>query len=295
MGSASMWTRADRLPVIAASSAFVAALLVTPLIRSSARRWGLVDRPNTRSSHSAVIPRAGGLALLIAVGLSLALAPVTWWGSSTAVGLVAGALVLAVVGVCDDRWGLPPLVRLGFQLAVAVALVGSAGALEHLFLPPPLDLALGPLGPVVSVLWIVAVVNFYNFMDGIDGLAGLQAVVTGTGIAVAAFDPFSSFLGAAVAGAAAGFLVFNWAPASIFLGDAGSSVLGYTLAGLPFLAAPESRAGTVLLVALSLWFFLADATWTLLRRLARGARVHEAHREHLYQRLVISGVGHSRP
>jgi UDP-N-acetylmuramyl pentapeptide phosphotransferase/UDP-N-acetylglucosamine-1-phosphate transferase len=283
----------NRLTVIAAVASLTAMLLLTPVVRAAARRWGVVDRPNPRSSHSGVVPRAGGVALLTAVGLSLALAPETWWRSPAAVAFVAGALVLAIVGVCDDRWGLPPLLRLAIQVAVAGALVASAGGLEHLFLPPPFDLPLGPLGPPVSVLWIVAVVNFYNFMDGIDGLAGLQAVVTGTAIAVAAFEPFSSFLGAAVAGAAAGFLVFNWAPASIFLGDAGSSVLGYTLAALPFLAAPVSRPGMALLVALSLWFFLADATWTLLRRAARGARVHEAHREHLYQRLVISGVRHS--
>jgi glycosyltransferase WbpL len=176
---------------------------------------------------------------------------------------------------------------------VAVGFVACAGGIDRMPLPPPFDISLGRLGPALGVLWIVAVVNFYNFMDGIDGLAGLQAVITGTGIAAAGFDPLSSFLGAALAGAAAGFLVFNWSPASIFLGDAGSGVLGYTLAVLPFLAPLESRADIVWLVASSLWFFLADATFTLLRRTARGERPHEAHREHLYQRLVAAGSSHS--
>ncbi len=216
------------------------------------------------------------MALLVAVGLSLALAPAP------------------VVGLCDDRFGLPPLARLGVQFVVATGFVSCAGGIDRLPLPPPLDMPLDPLGTTVSVLWIVAVVNFYNFMDGIDGLAGLQALITGAGIAVAGFDPFASYLGTALAGAAAGFLVFNWSPASIFLGDAGSGVLGFTLAALPFLAPRESRAGILSLVALSLWFFLADATFTLLKRIARGARLHEAHREHLYQRLVISGLSHSR-
>jgi len=234
------------------------------------------------------------VALIASVGLALSLAPVSWWQRPAALAFVAGAVVLAVVGLCDDRWGLPPLVRLAFQFLAALGFVFFAGALDRIPLPPPLDLPLGPLGPVASVVWIVAVVNFYNFMDGIDGLAGLQAAITGAGIALAGLDPLSTLLGAALAGAAVGFLVFNWSPASIFLGDAGSGVLGYTFAALPFLADGESRPALIWLVAVSLWFFLSDATWTLVRRALRGERVHEAHREHLYQRLVISGWSHSR-
>jgi len=276
----------SRLPALAAITAFVAALLLTPLVRAGASRWGLLDRPNERSSHTGIIPRAGGVAILVATGLTLALAPGPWWQRPAVVALLASGLALAVVGLCDDRFRLSPLLRLGFQVVAATGFVSVAGAIDRVPLPAPLDVALGPLGPAVSVLWIVAVVNFYNFMDGIDGLAGLQAVVTGAGIAVIVLDPFASFLGAAIAGAAAGFLVFNWSPASVFLGDAGSGVLGYTLAALPFLLARESRAPTVLFVALSLWFFLADATWTLLRRMARGERLHQAHREHLPERLL---------
>jgi UDP-N-acetylmuramyl pentapeptide phosphotransferase/UDP-N-acetylglucosamine-1-phosphate transferase len=285
---------ANGLPWIAAAVSFAAMLLLTPAVRARAARWGLVDRPNPRSSHRGVVPRAAGLALLAAIGSALAVLPASWWRRGPTAVFLLGALALAAVGLCDDRWGVRPAIRLGAQLAVAAAFLACAGSLEHLPLPPPLDLALGGLGPLASVLWIMGVVNFYNFMDGIDGLAGLQAVVTGGGIAVAAFDPVSSCLGAAVAGAGAGFLVFNWAPASIFLGDAGSSVLGYTLAVLPFLAAREMRGPAVGLVTLSLWFFLADATWTLLRRAVRGARLLEGHREHLYQRLVITGLSHAR-
>jgi Fuc2NAc and GlcNAc transferase len=278
----------------AAAAATLGTLLLTPLVRAGARRWGVLDRPNPRSSHSRVVPRAGGVAVLAGVGLALTLAPASWWLRPAAAALVGGIVVLAVVGFCDDRWGLAPLVRLAIQTLVAAALVFFAGALDRVPLPPPLDVPLGALGPAVSVVWLVAVVNFYNFMDGIDGLAGVQAAITGGGIAMLALDPFSSFLAAALAGAAAGFLVFNWSPASIFLGDVGSGVMGYTLAALPFLAPGGSRAAMVWFVALSLWFFLSDALWTLLRRLVRGERVHEAHREHLYQRLVMSGWSHAR-
>ena len=283
-----------RLPALAAAVAFVATLLLTPLVRLGARRWGFLDRPNERSSHSRVVPRGGGVAILGGVGLSLAVARGSWSLAPAAVALLTGMLVLAVVGLCDDRLGLSPAVRLGVHLAVAAGFVSVAGAFDRLPLPPPLDVPLGPAGPAVSVLWIVAVVNFYNFMDGIDGLASLQAMVTGAGIALAGFDPFASFLGAALAGAAAGFLPFNWSPASLFLGDVGSGVLGFALAALPLLAAPAARPSMVHLVALSLWLFLADATWTLLRRMTRGERLHQAHREHLYQRLVSTGWSHAR-
>lgn len=281
-------------PLLAGIVAFLAAVLVTPLVRSAARRWGVLDRPNERSSHTGVVPRAGGVAILVAVGLALAVARGPWWPRPAAVALLAGALVLAAVGLADDRFGLPPAVRLAAHIAVAIGFVSVAGALDRVPLPAPLDMELHALGPALSVLWIVAVVNFYNFMDGIDGLASLQAAVTGVGIAIAAPDPFASFLGAALAGAAAGFLFFNWSPASIFLGDVGSGAMGFTLAALPFLATPDARPPMVLFVAVSLWFFLADATFTLLRRMARGARLHQAHREHLYQRLVSTGWSHAR-
>jgi Fuc2NAc and GlcNAc transferase len=136
-------------------------------------------------------------------------------------------------------------------------------------------------------------VNFYNFLDGIDGLAALQGVVTGLGLALAGWDPLSAGLGAALAGACLGFLLFNWSPATIFMGDIGSCFLGYTLAALPLLAPVDARPRAVLFVALSLWLFLADATWTLARRVARGERWYQAHREHLYQQLALRW-GHGR-
>ena len=143
-------------------------------------------------------------------------------------------------------------------------------------------------------------VNFFNFLDGIDGLAAVQAVVTAAGIALAGWDPFAALLAAALAGATAGFLPYNWSRASIFLGDVGSYFLGYTLATLPLAAPPASRPQAVLFVALSLWLFLADAAWTLVRRARSGAPWYAAHREHLYQQLALRlgpwpGGGRDRP
>ncbi len=278
-------------PAIVAVVAFVLALALTPALRAAASRFGLLDRPNLRSSHQAVVPRGGGVAIAAAVLGALTLARPGLGGRLTPV--LLGAVALAVVGLCDDRYSLPAGVRVAAQLIVALAVVAGLGGLERMPLPPPFDWPLGALGAPLAAFWIVAIVNFFNFLDGIDGLAALQAAITGLGMMLAGWDPSTSLLAGALAGAAAGFLPFNWAPASVFLGDAGSYFLGFTLAALPLAAPPEGRPGAVLFVALSLWLFLADATWTLARRARRGARVHEAHREHLYQQLARRW-GHAR-
>ena len=284
-----LWTS----PAVVLALAFALAVAATPFFRTAARRWGLLDRPNVRSSHQSVVPRGGGAAIVVSVLAALWLAHSAWAGRPGAVAVLSGGVALAAVGLFDDRYGLSPLSRFVAQLAIAVAVVLRVGGLERVPLPAPLDWPLGPVSGVVAVLWIVAVVNFFNFLDGIDGLAPLQAVVTGVGLLLAAWDPFAVLLGAALAGAAAGFLLFNWSPASVFLGDVGSYFLGYTLAALPLLAPPESRPQAVLFVALSLWLFLADATWTLVRRAIRGERWYEAHREHLYQHLALRW-GHAK-
>ena len=253
----------------------------------------MLDHPNARSSHGRPTPRTGGLAILLAIIVAL-----VWSGLGEIDAPEHGAFLLGLAGIAgvgfwDDRRCLSPFTRLGFQTALAAGFVGFAGGIERLPLPPPLDVPLGWLGAPLAMLWIVAVINFYNFLDGIDGLAGLQAIVTGLGIALVGFNSLASLVGVALAGASLGFLVHNWSPARIFLGDAGSGLMGFAFAALPLLAPAESRGPTVLFVATSLWFFLADAVWTLARRVVRGERWYEAHREHLYQRLVASGLSHA--
>jgi Fuc2NAc and GlcNAc transferase len=271
-----------------------AALVLTPAAARLAACSGLLDRPNPRSSHTRVTPRGGGLAILAAAALALLTAGGAGPLRLPDAVLLGGVGLLALIGLADDRFGLGPLARMAVQLAVSIALVAVTGGIPRLPLPPPLDLPLGPMAAPLAVIWLVAVTNFFNFLDGIDGLAPAQAAITGLGGALAFWDPFAARVDAALAGGSAGFLAFNWAPARIFLGDVGSLTLGYTLAALPLLAAPDSRSRVVLWTCMSLWLFLSDATWTLMRRAARGERWFEAHREHLYQRLVAGGLGHAR-
>jgi Fuc2NAc and GlcNAc transferase len=280
-------------PLTAALVAFAVALAATPAVRFAAARSGMLDVPGPRSSHTRATPRGGGLAVAAALGVAvLLLAPAPWGQEPAVTALLLAAGAVALLGLADDRFSLSAPWRLLLQAVVAAAFVAVAGGFDRLPLPGPLHVATGALGGVAAVVWIVAVVNFYNFLDGIDGLAALQGAVTGLGIALAGWDPFASVLGAALAGGCAAFLVFNWSPARIFLGDAGSLLLGFSFAALPLLAPPATRPRAVFFVALSLWLFLSDATFTLARRFLRGARWDEPHREHLYQRLVRTGATH---
>ncbi len=273
-----------------AIAAFVLALLLTPAVRAAALRLGFVDSPNSRSSHQSTVPRGAGIAIMAAVLFGVMLGGLVSGGVAI---LLAGAGTLALVGLVDDRSSLPVGARAGAQLVVALAVVLALGGLERVPLPPPLDFATGPLAIPLALLWFVGVVNYFNFLDGIDGIAATQAAVTGTGICLAGWESGAVLLATALAAAAAGFLPHNWAPAGVFLGDVGSYFLGFTLAGLPLLAPDPARPSAVLFVALSLWLFLADAFFTMARRVLRGARVDAPHREHLYQQLARR-FGHAR-
>ncbi|RLE28095.1 MAG: hypothetical protein DRJ61_16835 [Acidobacteria bacterium] len=151
------------------------------------------------------------------------------------------------------------------------------------------------LGWMVTLGWIVGVMNIFNFLDGIDGFAGLQSVIAGLALGwVLAPGSVASMIGLAAAGGSLGFLFFNWHPARVFMGDVGSLFLGFLFAALP-LAAPRDAVGPAVFVAgMALWFLLADGVFTLVRRLVRRERVWQAHRSHLYQRLVQSGCSHAR-
>ena len=166
-------------PLLVAVIACALTLALTPALRAVARRFGLLDRPNPRSSHVTAVPRGGGVGIALAALGALGFAGSGLGGRATPV--LVGAVALAVVGLCDDRFSLPAGVRVAAQLVVALAVVLSLGGLERVPLPPPLDWPLGALGTPLAALWVVAVVNFFNFLDGIDGLATLQAVVTGLG------------------------------------------------------------------------------------------------------------------
>jgi UDP-N-acetylmuramyl pentapeptide phosphotransferase/UDP-N-acetylglucosamine-1-phosphate transferase len=267
-----------------------AACLGTRALIPVLRRAAVLDRPNERSSHVLPTPRGGGVALIGAALAAWVLLLMAGAASPTVIAVIVGAIGLAAVSWVDDLRGLGPGVRMGAQIAAVALGIGVAipdGAVFQGWLPATADAA------AAALLW-VWFVNLYNFMDGIDGIAGSEAVAIGSGLTLFAllgtgYDPALAALAAAVAAAAAGFLVWNWAPARIFLGDVGSVPLGYLLGFLLLAAAARGHWRIALILPL---YFLADATITLLRRLARGERIWLPHRQHFYQRAVQRGLGH---
>ncbi len=270
---------------------FTGALLISacalkPLI-GWLRRRAVMDFPNERSSHSVPTPRGGGLVVAPVVLAAWAIADP---GAGTAV-LLGLAGVLGLVSWIDDVRGLGAAPRMLVQaLLITAALYFDpvAAPLFLSFIPERLWFFL------VAAAWLWFV-NLFNFMDGIDGITGVEtaSVALGLLVLIAAAPPLLPLGGpaAALIGAAAGFLVWNWPPAKIFLGDAGSTVLGFLLGALLLeLVRGGMTAAAFILPA----YYVTDATITLLRRLLRGKKIWRAHREHAYQRAVRRGLSHAR-
>lgn len=284
--------------IVAALVALALTWVAVSRLRAAAPRWGFIDVPNQRSSHHAPTPRGGGLAFAIAAPLVTITASlvggiplIQGWNS-----LVAGGAIVAAVGLADDRWGLPVRVRFGGYLGAAALLAFGGDQLHELQWQGGPSVSLGWLALPVTLLWVVGLTNAYNFMDGIDGIAAAQGVVaTGTAALIALLqqDLGLALVAAVLAGGIFGFLLHNWPPAKIFMGDVGSAFLGYTLSGLAVLTGAETGSS----VPFALWLillapFLFDTSLTLAVRVARGERWYEAHRQHLYQRLVRCGWPH---
>jgi UDP-N-acetylmuramyl pentapeptide phosphotransferase/UDP-N-acetylglucosamine-1-phosphate transferase len=265
------------------------------LVRRWATRRRILDVPNERSSHTRPTPRGGGLAIVAVVLLGLAAGPIAGVVAVTAaLGLcVAGAIVVAAVSWLEDLRGVPVGWRLAAHVAAAVlALIGVYS------LSPGVPFAAGRMWSSMLVtsaclIWIVGLTNAYNFMDGIDGIAGSQAVVAGLGwVALAGrADRIETWLGLLLAASSLGFLVHNWRPAKIFMGDVGSAFLGFSFAVLAIIGA-QHEPRLALAGILAVWPFVFDTSFTFLRRLHRGENVFQAHRSHLYQRLVLVGYSH---
>nr|WP_186519274.1 glycosyl transferase [Synechococcus sp. PROS-9-1] len=263
-------------------SAAVSWCLLLVLIPCLHRR--LLDQPNERSSHRRPTPRGGGVAFVVVASVASALALLVSSGSTSApLPLVAApllALPLALVGFLDDCHNLPASWRYGVQLSSAVVVV-----LASPLVAPSFDLL--PL-LVMLVIAVTAVINFTNFMDGLDGLVAGCVAVAMTAAAFRLTTPWPIW---ALVGALLGFLLSNWSPAKVFMGDVGSTFLGAVFALLVLQSSTWSEALALLLVATPL---LGDACLCVPRRLMAGQQVINAHRLHLFQRLHQAGWPHAR-
>lgn len=273
------------LPLVAGLS-----LVLTGGLRRYALARSLMDIPNARSSHSTPTPRGGGVAIVLSFLLGLPLLAVAGLASWALTWALLGAGVgVAVLGFLDDHGHIAARWRLLGHFAAALWALYWLGGL------PPLPMFghlfdLGWLGQVLAAVYLVWVLNLYNFMDGIDGIASIEAICVCLGGALLLVLPGldgaghaqGSWVSLLLACAVAGFLFWNFPPARIFMGDAGSGFLGITLGILSLQAAwvaPQLLWSWVILLGV----FIVDATFTLLRRLLRGDKIYEAHRSHAYQ------------
>lgn len=261
------------------------------------RRWvlhhAILDHPNERSSHAVPTPRGGGLAIVVLV-LATALGSVIEAGSQQGLIYAAGGVIIAWLGWRDDRHSLSPRLRFLVQGSVAAVSIYGLGYFKVVTIPMFGELHLGLLGILITFLWIVGLTNAYNFMDGIDGMAGGVALSAGLGwmwLASNIHNVFAFWVALAIASSSLGFLAHNWSPARIFMGDVGSTFLGYSFAVLPLIASTHG-GDALLLGTLLMWTIIMDAGVTFLGRLLRRENVLAAHRSHLYQQFVIAGYRH---
>lgn len=264
-------------------------------------RWSkkkqVFDIPNERSSHQTPTPVGGGLVIvIISLGLFLIYlllndkeVPWTYFG---------GAVLIAVISWLDDLYSIPAFIRFFCHSVAALFVILGLGIIDNIYLPVFGSFQFGNYVYGLWFLWIVWLINAYNFMDGIDGIAGIQAVSAGIGwglLGLMQGIEETAFFGFLLAISCVGFLIYNWQPAKIFMGDVGSAFLGFTFAVFPLFPAghKQSDSGTFLLVSvLFVWLFLFDSVRTFFVRLFKGEPVWKAHRQHIYQKLVIEGFSH---
>lgn len=263
----------------------VASFVLTALLRQYALAHSLMDIPNARSSHSIATPRGGGIAIVVVFLLGLCiLYQQSMTSLSTFLGMAVAGIVVAAIGFMDDHGHIAARWRLAGHFCAAAWMVYWLNAFVSVKLFW-LTVHLGWGGAVIAAIYLVWMLNLYNFMDGIDGIASVEAMSACAGVCLLyALDDQLGLIWVPLllALAVAGFLIWNFPPAKIFMGDAGSGFLGIILGGIA-LAAVSIDFKWFWVWNIMLGVFVVDATFTLMRRLVRGDKVYDAHRSHAYQ------------
>ncbi len=286
--------------------AMAVALLLTPVAARLAWRVGALAMPSERGLASRTTPLLGGLAILAGVLVAAAI----WMpdeirlprsvggklgegGTVSTWAIVAGACVIAIVGAIDDARDLPPLVKLGGQIAAAVIAVEGGAVVTDVTLPFIGALQFPNTGGVLSAIWLVALMNMVNFSDGVDGLAAGVCAIDGIAFAIIAFDlgvDAAAILAAITAGAALGFLFHNFNPASIFMGDSGSNLLGYLLGVVAVVGSLKTNVVVALVVPLVILAVpFLDTSFVIAKRLKYRRKPWSADANHFHHRMARIG------
>jgi Fuc2NAc and GlcNAc transferase len=276
----------SNLLLILSLGSFLISWITVYLIKQGFRE-NLLDIPNDRSSHTQPTPRGGGLGFIIAFAITSGISVFLFSDSLPLYALWITLIPLAIIGIIDDRQGVPSSIRYLVQLVVAGITTFYVGVF-----PQPWLLQLGIFGQIIAIaitlIGMTAIINFYNFMDGLDGLVASCTAIQLGFQAIYLSQPILWLLVAALLG----FLIWNWSPAKIFMGDVGSTSLGAIVA-FSLLSSHQDASETW--SALVITFpILGDAVYTLFRRLLNHENIFQAHRSHIYQRLQQSGMSHGQ-
>ncbi len=277
--------------------AFAVALIATPGVILLAKKTGAIDAPDARKVHKKPIPRIGGIAIFIAFMVAILTGMefhvLTDEVRTELTGLLLGGTVIFVVGLIDDYVNLPAKVKLLGQIAAACVVVAFDVRIDFITDPFGDYLFLEYFAVPVTIFWIVGLTNTVNLIDGLDGLAaGVSGIAAITICLVAVQQDFLlvAVLTAALAGAAAGFLYYNFNPAKIFMGDSGSQFLGFMLAGISVIGAVKSTATIALIIPiLALGLPIMDTSFAIIRRYRGGVPIFKPDKGHLHHRLLDMG------
>lgn len=277
-------------------ASFVVAVWLTAWVKRYSLKNHLLDIPNDRGSHQEVTPRGGGIAIIVPVVLVTVIVMLFTGQHYLEYGtLILTVVSLAMIGWLDDHKDQPVLRRVGVHMMAGIIVLYGIGSVEYINIDS-LKLGLSPLAGIITVLWVAWMANLYNFMDGIDGLVAGHTAISACAIGLwfsLSGDLLTACVCYSLMAASLGFLIWNWEPARIFMGDVGSVAIGGLLAGLAVLGYQAYQIPIMAFVLLFL-VFLTDTGLTLLSRVRRRKVLWQAHREHYYQRAVATGWSHAQ-
>ncbi|ASK62135.1 undecaprenyl-phosphate alpha-N-acetylglucosaminyl 1-phosphate transferase [Virgibacillus phasianinus] len=273
---------------------FIVSLIMTPFVKKLAIRVGAVDQPNARKIHKNVMPRLGGLAIILSSLLGIVLfmpEPTTAWP------IISGAIIITAVGVLDDLLELPAKVKLSGQVLAAIVSVAGGIQIEFITIPFGEKIEFDYLVSIpLTIIWIVGVTNAINLIDGLDGLAaGVSsiALLTISGMAISMGSTFVAIVGLIVLGSTLGFLFYNFHPAKIFMGDTGALFLGYMISVLAVVGLFKNVTIFSLIVPIIiLGVPLLDTTFAIVRRMLKRQPLATADKFHLHHCLINLGYSH---
>lgn len=280
--------------------AFLLAIVIVPVVRKFCIKKGYVDQPNARKMHKKPTPRLGGIAIWLCTVLAfgtVVLINYDYPNGNCLSGIIIGGSLMFLLGLVDDLYDLPPGLKLFIQIGAALIAFLLGVKIDIISNPLGDPISLGLLSLPITILWLVGITNAVNFIDGLDGLAGgvvtIMAVTLGV-VAVVTEQPASAIIAALLAGAVMGFLLFNFYPARIFMGDSGALFSGFVLAGLSVTGVIKTVTASVLLPVLIFSVPIMDMSFSVSRRLIKGSNPLKADKEHIHHKLISSGLSQNR-